>query len=115
MSKVQIGNNYQGSAIGRLLPVAHALKMVLAHESDNQENSAKVILVVHFLRVFLVLGVQRLEHWLLCAKAARSMPKRGTGTPSLVHNARKVGHSPQQNVKRILKSTEVPFCGGKIS
>ncbi len=27
--------------------------------------------------------------------------------------SKKVGHSPQQNVERILESTEVPFLGGK--
>ena len=35
-------------------------------------------------------------------------------TPSLVYDARKVGHLPKQNVKRILKSTAVLFPRGKI-
>ncbi len=35
-------------------------------------------------------------------------------TPSPVHDAQRVGHSPQKHVERILKSIEVPFPRGEI-
>ncbi len=46
-------------------------------------------------------------------RAVRGLHQK-SWTPSLVYDARKVGHLSQYNVKRILKSTEVLFPEGKF-